>query len=86
MDEKYRKTMQKEDHPHQFPRMIFINPKIRPTDESREVVYFESCLSIPHYSALVSRHSTIEVEALDGKGQEQNVVLTGWPARILQHE
>eukprot|EP01147_Barroeca_monosierra_P004523 gene4523-6737_t len=47
----------------------------------------ESCLSIPGYSAHVRRSHAIQMEGLCAiTGEQLFVSLTGWTARIVQHE
>lgn len=49
-------------------------------------VFFEGCLSVPGFSALVPRHLAVTVRARDEKGDAVEWTVSGWPARILQHE
>jgi peptide deformylase len=65
-------------------RTIF-NPTIELVGEP-DVVFFEGCLSVPGYSALVPRHLEVTVRGLDDKGAPIEWRASGWPARILQHE
>lgn len=68
-----------------LPVRVFINPTLHPIgDETR--TFFEGCLSVEGYTALVERHAEVEVEGLDEHGQPQTMRVRGWPARILQHE
>ena len=68
-----------------FPLRVFVNPVLRPQGmESR--LFFEGCLSISGYAALVERHRQVEASGLDRYGQPQTWLTHGWPARILQHE
>lgn len=70
---------------HPLPFAALINPTVEPVgDESDE--FFEGCLSVDGYSALVRRHRAVEVRALDPAGRAITLELEGWPARILQHE
>jgi peptide deformylase len=38
------------------------------------------------YAALVERHAAVEVRALDQQAAPVVWTVSGWPARILQHE
>jgi peptide deformylase len=38
------------------------------------------------YVGLVERHQTVEVTGLDERAEKVAWRVTGWPARILQHE
>ena len=68
-----------------FPLRVFVNPVLRPQGkESR--LFFEGCLSITGYAALVERHRQVEASGLDRHGKPQTWLTHGWPARILQHE
>jgi peptide deformylase len=67
------------------PFHVIINPVIAySSDESRN--FYEGCLSLPGFSAVVPRARTIRVEYLDEQAQPQFVQASGWYARILQHE
>lgn len=68
-----------------FPVKVFVNPKLTPISGER-VTFFEGCLSVPGYVALVERHREVEVSGLDEHGEPHSWRVKGWPARILQHE
>lgn len=69
----------------EVPLRVFINPVLRPVgDETR--TFFEGCLSVQGYTALVERSAEVEVTGLDERGQPHTMHVRGWPARILQHE
>jgi peptide deformylase len=62
-----------------------INPRIAETsDDTAE--FFEGCLSLPGFSALVPRARTVRVEFLNERGKKEVLEASGWYARILQHE
>ncbi len=64
---------------------VIANPKI--VWESREVVDgIEGCLSIPGYVGEVERSVAIRVRAQDRHGKNVKFRLSGWTARIFQHE
>ena len=67
------------------PFHVIINPRIVSSD-STNVEFFEGCLSIAGYSAIVSRARTITVEYLNESAETNRVQAVGWYARILQHE
>jgi len=48
--------------------------------------FFEGCLSVPGYMALVERALEVEVTGTDPRGASIGWRVSGWPARILQHE
>ena len=67
------------------PFHVLINPRI--LERSQEQVdFYEGCLSVPGFSALVKRARAVTVEYLDERGSTQRVAARGWYARILQHE
>lgn len=67
------------------PLRVFINPTVTPVGEA-QVTFFEGCLSVAGFAALVPRAREVEVEALNEKGEPVKWRVAGWPARILQHE
>jgi peptide deformylase len=67
------------------PFHVIINPKITETTE-RKVEFFEGCLSLAGFSAIVPRARSVRVEYLDDDAQPRVVEASGWYARILQHE
>ena len=67
------------------PFLALINPDIvEYSDETVE--FFEGCLSVAGFSALVKRSRRVRVEYLDEHGKPQQIQAAGWFARILQHE
>ena len=64
---------------------VIANPEIvwRSRDELLGV---EGCLSIPGYVGEVLRAEKIRVRAQDRFGRKMRLRLTGWTARIFQHE
>jgi peptide deformylase len=66
------------------PFTVIINPVI--TLEGDPVEYFEGCLSMAGFSAIVPRAHRARVECLDHNGEPQVIEASGWHARILQHE
>jgi len=67
------------------PFRVLINPVI--VERSEETVeFFEGCLSVAGFSALVKRSRRVAVQYLDEHAQLQHLEASGWFARILQHE
>jgi len=67
------------------PFHALFNPRI--TEMSGTVAeFFEGCLSLPGFSALVPRARTVRVEYLNERGIKETREASGWYARILQHE
>jgi len=67
------------------PFRVLINPVI--VERSEETVeFFEGCLSVAGFSALVKRSRRVAVQYLDEHAQPKHLEASGWFARILQHE
>ncbi|MFO0920740.1 MAG: peptide deformylase [Candidatus Saccharimonadales bacterium] len=64
---------------------VFVNPKLEIL-EVDEALFFEGCLSVDGYVAVVPRAKKVKVEALDRNGRAISLIAEGWFARILQHE
>ena len=69
----------------EIPFHVIVNPKLSFTDDST-VEFFEGCLSVEGFSAIVNRALNVRVECLNEKGEEITINAQGWYARILQHE
>jgi peptide deformylase len=67
------------------PLLELVNPMITPVGIERRA-FFEGCLSIPGLSAVVPRHHQVKLSAQDRNGRAYAAELSGWPARIAQHE
>ncbi|WP_306439978.1 peptide deformylase [Brevibacterium sp. 91QC2O2] len=68
-----------------LPFTPLINPEYR--DASGELAsFYEGCLSVPGYQAVVPRHRKIILSAQDNEGTAYEREVTGWSARIVQHE
>lgn len=67
------------------PLTCIVNPRFDSMSDEK-ATYFEGCLSVPGYSALVPRSHEVVVSGLTPKGEPVQVRAAGWPARILQHE
>jgi peptide deformylase len=68
------------------PFHVVINPRIRSAKDDQVVEFFEGCLSLPGFFALVPRFRRVRVECLDHRGNSKSIEASGWYARILQHE
>jgi peptide deformylase len=67
------------------PFHVIANPRIISSEgPSRE--FFEGCLSLAGFMALVPRADAVTIECLDETGKQKVITATGWYARILQHE
>jgi len=67
------------------PFHVIINPVMQP-QSAADVEFFEGCLSVPGFTAIVPRSRQVRVECLDETGAPRVVEASGWYARILQHE
>jgi peptide deformylase len=67
------------------PFRVLVNPSYEGVGAGR-AAFFEGCLSVPGWQAVVARHSEVRLRALDEHGLAVDEVFTGWPARIVQHE
>jgi peptide deformylase len=67
------------------PFHVIINPQLTLLDEPKRE-FFEGCLSLPGYTAVVARARRVVVDCLDEHGKARRIEASGWYARILQHE
>ena len=67
------------------PFHVIINPKLSFPDSAR-AEFFEGCLSVEGYQAIVNRALNARVDCLNESGEEITINAHGWYARILQHE
>ena len=74
---------ERERNPVSF--LVLFNPEITLYSEDT-AEFFEGCLSVSGFSALVRRSHRVTVEYLDQKAQPQHMEASGWFARIVQHE
>jgi peptide deformylase len=64
---------------------VLINPEIVKVSDEK-VMGIEGCLSIPGLVGEVERHESIQVKALNRHGNPVKLKVSGWMARIFQHE
>ena len=71
-----------------LPFAAIVNPEIERRGESTpsSATFFEGCLSVPGYMALVERELEVNLTGLTLSGDTMRLALRGWPARIAQHE
>lgn len=67
------------------PFHVIINPRIAAMN-AETAEFFEGCLSLQGFSALVPRARAVRVEFLNERGKKEVIEASGWYARILQHE
>ncbi|NEA34821.1 peptide deformylase [Streptomyces sp. SID13031] len=72
---------------HRYPLAFFaaINPSYRPHGHNRRGFY-EGCLSMPGYTAVVNRPDAVDATYTDPTGHLHHESFEGWQARIVQHE
>ncbi|MFD0305938.1 peptide deformylase [Streptomyces sp. NPDC127119] len=68
-----------------LPFRVLVNPVYEPVGTAR-AAFFEGCLSVPGWQAVVARPAEVRLLARDEHGGPVDEVFTGWPARIVQHE
>ncbi len=67
------------------PFHVIVNPKLT-LEGPLDVEFFEGCLSLAGFTAIVPRARKVRVECLDHLGEPKVIQAAGWYARILQHE
>ncbi|MSO76843.1 MAG: peptide deformylase [Alphaproteobacteria bacterium] len=64
---------------------VLVNPTIEPLGDET-VMGWEGCLSIPDLRGAVPRHRTIRYRGVDLEGQAIDRTVSGFHARVVQHE
>ncbi|MFE9443623.1 peptide deformylase [Streptomyces sp. NPDC006602] len=67
------------------PFRVLVNPSYEPVGAVR-AAFFEGCLSVPGWQAVVARPAEVRLTGEDEAGRPVDEVFAGWPARIVQHE
>jgi peptide deformylase len=67
------------------PFHAIINPRLSIVQDD-PAVFFEGCLSLDGFVALVPRAIAVRVDCLNARGEPVVIQARGWYARILQHE
>jgi peptide deformylase len=67
------------------PFYVVINPRLT-VISAEPAEFFEGCLSVAGFTALVPRASAVRVECLNERAEAVVIEARGWHARILQHE
>jgi len=68
-----------------LPFRVLVNPSCAAVDDER-VAFYEGCLSVRGYQAVVPRARRVHLTGYDETGLPLDEVVAGWPARIVQHE
>lgn len=83
--EKLGESQAEERQREPVPFHVLINPTISLMGED-SVEFFEGCLSLGGFVAVVRRSLAVRVEALNERAEPVTIDAHGWYARILQHE
>ncbi len=67
------------------PFTVLINPILTPLSDVMEEGW-EGCLSVPGMRGLVPRHAELRYQGLDAAGQVIDRSVSGFHARVVQHE
>ena len=67
------------------PYTILINPEITPLSDAIQTAE-EGCLSVPGLRGMVTRYQTINYQGYDPFGEVINRNVSGFHARVVQHE
>jgi peptide deformylase len=67
------------------PFHVLINPQLSIVDDT-PAAFFEGCLSVDGFAAIVPRAFAVRVDCLNEHGEPRVIQARGWYARILQHE
>ncbi|ASN20436.1 peptide deformylase [Arthrobacter sp. YN] len=62
-----------------------VNPQCRPLGVET-ASFYEGCLSVNGYQAVVTRHRNVELSYVTPAGEPVEEWFSGWQARIVQHE
>lgn len=68
-----------------YPHRVLINPRYTAVGEEH-VAFYEGCLSVQGWAGVVARPRTVHLTGLDERGTALDEEVSGWPARIVQHE
>lgn len=67
------------------PFRVLVNPSYSPVGDP-VAAFYEGCLSVPGYQAVVERPETLWLRGWNADGRPIDELVTGWPARIVAHE
>ena len=68
-----------------LPFRVLVNPTYSTATED-VAAFYEGCLSVDGYQAVVERASAVRLLAQDQNGGPIDEIVTGWAARIVAHE
>lgn len=67
------------------PETVLINPVITPLHEQTDLAW-EGCLSVPGLRGVIERYSHIRYQGFDEQGALIDRTVSGFHARVVQHE
>lgn len=70
----------------EMPLRVVVNPVVSPIEAAGKVMGWEGCLSIPGLRAAVPRWREIELTGINEHGAPVVERLSGFAARVVQHE
>jgi len=68
-----------------IPDTVLINPVLTPLSDELEEDW-EGCLSVPGLRGMVPRHTRLRYQGYDEKGERIDRSVSGFHARVVQHE
>jgi peptide deformylase len=69
----------------EVPDTVLINPVLTPLSDELEEDW-EGCLSVPGLRGMVPRHVSVRYRGFDAKGKRIDRSVSGFHARVVQHE
>ncbi len=69
----------------EVPDTVLVNPTLTPIGTEQEDGW-EGCLSVPGMRGIVPRYSRLRYRGFDAQGTEIDRTVTGFHARVVQHE
>jgi peptide deformylase len=69
----------------EVPDTVLINPVLTPLSDELEEDW-EGCLSVPGLRGMVPRHTRLRYQGYDEKGERIDRSVSGFHARVVQHE
>ncbi len=69
----------------EIPHTVLINPALTPLSDELEEDW-EGCLSVPGLRGMVPRHARLRYQGFDEKGNRIDRSVSGFHARVVQHE
>ncbi|WP_394937720.1 peptide deformylase [Psychromicrobium sp. YIM B11713] len=81
VSEEVRLTRERQE----LPFFAVLNPSYQPLG-AESVDFFEGCLSMSGWQAVVSRHRSVGLSFITPEGESNYREFAGWQARIVQHE